>query len=384
MPSSRNLRSSMTSLLLAAAFGCGASGGAAGGATGTMSVHLVDGPADYLEVNVHVLAVEISSGGKWTTIGTPDRTVNLLTLTGGVFETLADGATLPAGHYGQIRLMLGGGNTVKLLDGSVHDLTVPSGARSGLKLVGDFDVQPGTAADVFIDIDARRSIFVHEAGSTGEYILRPVIRAVERSASGTVAGTIRGSELENPLAPLAGVLVTAQALDAAGRASIVRSARTDATGGYALDLLPLGGTYFVVSQPVTATAVYPARASGPIALTAAAPSAAWDLDFRATRSGALAGSITPVAGADAADVVEARAVLVAGSASHAFVIATTNGVVRGRAESYELQSLPSGSCSLSVTRTTTDSSGLRTSATGAAADATVPAGGTATVDLTAP
>ncbi|NTW87488.1 MAG: DUF4382 domain-containing protein, partial [Holophagaceae bacterium] len=75
-----------------------------------MNVHLVDGPlSGYQELNVHILSVEILGSGGWITLGTPDRTINLLRLVGGVEESLVNGATLPTGHYGQMRLVLGAG-----------------------------------------------------------------------------------------------------------------------------------------------------------------------------------------------------------------------------------------------------------------------------------
>ena len=96
---------------------CGGSSSSSG--SGAMNVHLVDGPiSGYQEINVNIQSVEISGSNGWITLGTPNKTLNLLTLTGGVSETLASGATLPAGHYQQMRLILGSGNTVKLADGS--------------------------------------------------------------------------------------------------------------------------------------------------------------------------------------------------------------------------------------------------------------------------
>ena len=75
---------------------CGSSGASTDSAT--MSVRLVDAPSPgYAEVNVDVQTVEIRGDGAWITLGAPDRVVNLLALTGGVYDTLVDGAPLPAG-----------------------------------------------------------------------------------------------------------------------------------------------------------------------------------------------------------------------------------------------------------------------------------------------
>ena len=137
----------VASLLLGCLLGCGGSSSASG--PGTMTVHLVDGPiAGYQEINIHIQTVEISGNGGWITLATPNKTINLLSLVGGVDETLAAGATLPAGHYGQMRLVLGTGNSVKLADGTTQELKVPSGLQTGIKLIVNFDVAAGTTKDV--------------------------------------------------------------------------------------------------------------------------------------------------------------------------------------------------------------------------------------------
>lgn len=148
MKRTRALSLSLASLLLALLAAC-AGAPSSPSTSGSMNVHLVDGPlSGYLELNVHILSVEILGSDGWITLGTPDRTINLLKLVGGVDESLVGGATLPVGHYGQMRLLLGSGNTVKLADGTVQPLVVPSGLQTGIKLVVSFDVAPGTTKDV--------------------------------------------------------------------------------------------------------------------------------------------------------------------------------------------------------------------------------------------
>jgi len=383
--SARPLLASLA-VLAAAATAIGPGCSSSSSSPARLSVKLVDGPGDFKAVTLHVLRVEIMDGGGFTTLATPDVTVDLLSLTGGVSATLVDGATLPAGHYGQLRLVLGSGNTVTLADGSVHDLTVPSGLQSGVKLVTSFDVVEGTTRDVFIDFDARRSIFVHSAGASQKWILRPVVRAVDRLATGSIHGTLTDAATA---APLPGATVTAQTLDTAGAPAVIRSTVTGDDGTYRLDLLPVGGTFHVVSQPETAagetTASYLARASGPIAITAADATPTYDAAFTSVaETGALAGAITPAASDASADLISLRQPLDAGGTPATFEVRAVTATVAASAESYQALRLPAGGYTALATRRTVDASGAEVLAATPAVAATVVAGATATADLAFP
>jgi len=356
-----------------------------------MKVSLVDAPSSgFLEVNIDVQTVAIAGSGDWVVLGHPNRVVNLLALTGGVAETLVDGATLPAGHYGQMRLVLGPSNTVKLLDGSVHPLKVPSGQQSGVKMTVNFNVQPGTTADVFIDFDAHKSIFVHEAGNSGKYILRPTVRAFDRMVTGSISGsfTVAGS-----LSPLPNVVVTAQTVGTSGP-SVARSTTTDTAGHYVLDLLPRDATYFVVSQPVTYDAAgtptsYDPRASGPLAISASSPTASYDAAFTlAAATGGVAGAITPAAVLPQVDMVQARLPLQAGGASQTLIVRTSAATVPATGESYSLSALPvtppSTSYSVVVERLSYDSSGNEKVQSTSPLGVAVTPGATATADVAVP
>ena len=372
--------------LLAVAIGatlaaCGSSSGS--GTTGTMNVSLVDAPSSgYLEVNVDVQTVQIRSDGGWIVLGSPNRVVNLLALTGGVAETLVDGATLPAGHYGQMRLVLGSRNSVKLLDGSVHDLKVPSGQQSGVKLTVSFDVQPGTTSDVFIDFDAHRSVFVHQAGNSGKYLLRPTVRAFDRMVTGSISGTLRDA---STAAGLPGVVVSAQVVTIGGPA-IARSATTDASGHYVLDLLPRGASYFVVSQPVVLGAAgaplasYEAKSGRAIAITEVSPVAIQDQTFAvAVATGSAGGAITPPAVDPQVDTVQARLPLDVGGVSVPLIVRSVGGVVDVSGETYAMTVLPVTAPATTYTivgsRRGLDADGNETVTAAAPVSAVVPAGG---------
>jgi len=345
------------------------SSGTTSTAPATMNVRLVDDPSPgYEEVNIDVQTVLIKGDGDWVTLGNPNVVVNLLALTGGVYETLVDGATLPAGHYGQMRLVLGPNNTVKPKGGTIQPLKVPSGQQSGVKLSVNFDVQAGTTADVFIDFDAHKSIFVHQAGASNKYILRPTVRAFDKLVTGSISGTLSNASGTLPQ----GVDVFAETVGTNGP-TIVRSAVTDAAGHYFLDLLPMKDAdgqdvvYHVVSQPVirsetgTATSSYRPLASTGIVLTQAAPTATWYATFApAEWTGSATGSISTVANENQGDVVFSRTLVPVGdgSTSASFIVRSTPVDVSDGTETYTVDALPvtqpSTSYDFAAERTATD------------------------------
>ena len=364
-------------------------------APATMNVRLVDAPSPgYEEVNIDVQTVLIKGDGDWVTLGNPNVVVNLLALTGGVYETLVDGATLPAGHYGQMRLVLGPNNTVKPKGGTIQPLKVPSGQQSGVKLSVNFDVQAGTTADVFIDFDAHKSIFVHQAGASNKYILRPTVRAFDKLVTGSISGTLSNASGTLPQ----GVDVFAETVGTNGP-TIVRSAVTDAAGHYFLGLLPMkdsGGqdiAYHVVSQPVirsetgTATSSYRPLASTGIVLTQAAPTATWYATFApAEWTGSATGSISTVANEDQGDVVFSRTLVPVGdgSTSASFIVRSTPVDVSDATETYIVDALPvtqpSTSYDFAAERTATDPlTEVSTTVLTTWSTASVPAGGSVTV-----
>lgn len=360
-----------------------ACGGSSGSSTGTMNVHLVDGPiTGYQEVNVHIQSVEISGNGGWTTLGTPDKTYNLLSLTGGVSEMLAAGTTLPAGHYQQMRLILGAGNTVKLADGSVQPLTVPSGLQSGVKLIVSFDVAAGTTKDVWIDFDAAHSIQVVQAGASNQYLLRPTVWAYDKIVTGSISGKLTDAATSTGLA---GAVVYAETLDTTGKARIARSTVTDAAGAYTLDLLPVGATYYVVSQPVLGTTTpkaYDAKASDGYALSATTPVFTYSAAFTAdAATGGVSGGLTPVATGSQSDAVNLLQTLATGSGSFAFIVDSGMATVGTSTETYGFATVPAGAYSVQAVRSTFNADGSITVTTSTVQPATVTAGLTVTVNL---
>ncbi len=122
---------------------------------------------------------------------TPSKSkqIDLLKLIGGLADSLLDSFTLPSGHYNWIRLMVDTNpmDSYIVVAGTPYDLTIPSGAETGLKVNRGFDVPAGGSADFTIDFDLRKS--VHVTG-TGQYMLRPTLRMVDDTMTGAIAGTV--------------------------------------------------------------------------------------------------------------------------------------------------------------------------------------------------
>ena len=334
-----------------------------GNAMGAMTVRLVDSPTSaFREINLDIQQVQIhasatASESGWITLGNPNKVVNLLALQGGVVETLAAGASLPAGTYQQLRLILGSRNGVVLSDGAAADLRVPSGMQTGVKIPGNFTVAAGTTADVFIDFDAAHSIHIHEAGPNRSYTLRPVVHGFDKAVTGSISGTLTGLGG----AALAGVDVYAERVDANGNASIVRSVKTQAGGTYTLDLLPLDGSYVVVCLPSAGGVTYQAQASGALALSASQPTRQYSASFTpAIATGSLSGTISPPATSAQLDSLLVLQAFPNGGGGQRWLAVASLNVVGTTPETYRVADLPVGPYTAVVLRSTLNADGTTT------------------------
>lgn len=183
-------------LSVALVAGCGHS--SSGPGMGTLRVQMTDAPGDFDEVNLVVTEVSVrrefatgdtdsvsDTAGNWIVLSDGAKTYDLMDLRNGVFTTIGE-ADLRAGHYSQMRLRIGAGSTV-VVDGVSHPLVVPSGAQSGLKIVGDFTVREGSTTEIGLDFDAARSVF---ATGNGTWMLRPVVRLMHVANAGAITGQV--------------------------------------------------------------------------------------------------------------------------------------------------------------------------------------------------
>ncbi len=155
---------------------------------------LVDAAGDYEQVNVEIIDIQYNSSedeNGWQSFtpegGYPIQT-DLTKLIAGN-ELLLSDEIIPSGWMEQIRLVLSENNSLKLEgQDELIPLKTPSAQQSGLKIKLDQQLDPGFSYTFILDWDVQKSIV--EAGNSGQYILKPVIRANAEVNSGSVSGTV--------------------------------------------------------------------------------------------------------------------------------------------------------------------------------------------------
>jgi hypothetical protein len=164
--------------------------------TGAIKVYLADTPAAYDSVNLVVSQVSVhmadqDTGSGWMIICDTTQHFDLLQLRNGAMALFADDQ-LDAGHYTQIRLKITDGCNV-VVDGERHDLAIPSGYQSGVKINHQFWIEEDVTYELLLDFDAEKSII--QKGN-GQYQMKPVIRAIALATSGSISGTTIPKDVE--------------------------------------------------------------------------------------------------------------------------------------------------------------------------------------------
>ena len=192
--------------------GCGGgSGGSSTDAFGFLSLGISDGPIHSAEkVCVTFTDIELKpADGSSTLIELSEpETINLLDFQGANAMPILTNEQLPAGHYNWMRLGVdavqgsngGAGDTggdtcdgeasyIVMDDGSVHNLYVPSGENSGLKLHGGYTVPANDTVNLTAEFDLGKSITA-PPGQAPDVKLRPTIKLVNNNEVGTLTGQV--------------------------------------------------------------------------------------------------------------------------------------------------------------------------------------------------
>jgi len=212
---------------------------------GRLVVKLTDAPfpIDTIEsATVSIVKVEIRKVGggdqqEYPFVDLPmleeTMELNLLDLRNGVTASLIDMEIEP-GSYDLIRLYVDEAS-LSIKEGETYTLKVPSGSQTGIKLFMDpaLNVAGGLTTEVLLDFNVEKSFVLKgnmgtPAGIKG-FNFKPVIRAVNNTTTGTVAGVV---DYADTLQKNVSVWIAQD--------TIITSAFTDTTGYYAMPGIPAG------------------------------------------------------------------------------------------------------------------------------------------------
>lgn len=176
------------------------------GGQGRLSLKITDAPIDNAnKVVIEFVGVELRSSSldEIINIDFAPKSIDLLALQGISTAVLLDNEPLPAGVYNELRLKINADDDgelesfIELSDGSQHELIIPSGFTSGLKIKGELSLSEDSTGNFTVDFDVRRSIVV--AGGQGnskvKYHLKPVLRLTEDTSTGNIRGLVHADLL---------------------------------------------------------------------------------------------------------------------------------------------------------------------------------------------
>ena len=127
----------------------------------------------------------------WTTLATPNASIDLLTLQNGTTTTLGE-TSLTEGNYAGLRLVIDPSkssitlkNGQKLDGGTTPGVTFPSASRSGIKiqLTKPLEVESGATTTMVLDFDVEHSFVMRgESLSRNGLLFTPVVKATIKAA----------------------------------------------------------------------------------------------------------------------------------------------------------------------------------------------------------
>jgi len=244
-----------------------------GGGTGTLTVRLTDAPFPFSEVSsvdVHIVRIDARRDepsdneaeddedmSEWTTIATPNASINLLSLANGATMNLGQ-ATLPTGTYSGFRLVIDPSqSSVTLTDGTEPDVQWPSAAQTGIKIKLDEPILLTENGSVMVvDFDVGRSFVLRGNDIRNNGLLfKPVLRGTAVDVTGSASGTVRGESASGPLVADATVevLVDGTLLADTDAAKIVATTKTNADGAFVFAFLRPGAYELRVTPPTGST-----------------------------------------------------------------------------------------------------------------------------------
>src|SRR5436309_13546537 len=228
-------------------------------AAGTQ-VLLTDAPFPFdavQSVQVYIVSIALSThpdtgtsadSMHWVTVASPHRQIDLLTLQQGLTDSLGAGP-VTADQYKAVLVTINVDSSagIRFKNGSQAVVRWNgAGQESYASFVEAPITIPDSGAVIVIDFDVGRSFVYNQLGD-GAFDFFASIRAVNRAATGSIAGTVRHDTSAGPAGPVVDATVSAWG-GGPNNWYILSTGKTDAAGHYRLAYL-LPGTYIVGVQP---------------------------------------------------------------------------------------------------------------------------------------
>ena len=182
--------------------------------SGTTQVNLrmTDAPGDFDAIILNIKEVEVKTSGGTALLAVKGGAFDILKFRNGR-DTLIASENIATGTLKEIRLILEPTGNVVIIKGVRYNLKTPSGQSSGVKIKVQEELVDGVAYTLLLDFDAAKSVV--NTGN-GNYILKPVIRAVPNAVSGSIAGTVTPIASRPLIYAISGVDTVGTIIDATG------------------------------------------------------------------------------------------------------------------------------------------------------------------------
>jgi len=241
-------------------------------------VFLTDAPFPFdsvQSVQVYVVSIALSThpdtgtsadSMHWVTVAAPHRQIDLLTLQQGLTDSLGIGQ-VTADQYKAVLVTLNVDSSagIRFKNGSQ---AVVHWNGSGLESYGSFVEAPinvpDTGAAIVVDFDVARSFPFNNRGD-GAFDFFASMRAVNRAATGSIAGTVQhDASVGGSIGPVADATVSAWT---GGPANwfVLSTGKTDAAGHYRIAYL-LPGSYMISVDPPFGTNSYASAVDSSVAV----------------------------------------------------------------------------------------------------------------------
>jgi hypothetical protein len=212
-------------------------------------------------VNIFVTMIEAcacqdttNESGTWVTIATPNKSFDLLALQQGTKAFVGEG-TIEAGKYSAVRMTINvDQSSIKYTDGSNATVVWPyphSGNIPLYALVEHPLAVSATGSEIVIDFDVGRS-FLYNFTGNNDFVMVATLRAVNIAATGSIAGTVTGPDIEGNPTPIKNANISVFGGNPSlpsGTWYLVATGRSDDLGHYQVSFLDAGSWIVQAEQP---------------------------------------------------------------------------------------------------------------------------------------